>query len=126
MIFTPLRRRVLDALVAAGKPVTAYDLAEQLSTDKRIAPVQVYRALDFLKEAGVVHHLATRSAFVICDHEHVRGETVVILVCSGCGGTVEVTAPAVGRGLAGAADASGFEVIQPVVEVEGRCSNCRT
>lgn len=125
MSFTPMRRRVLDALVAAAKPVTAYDLAEQLSTDRRVAPVQVYRVLDFLMEAGVVHRLATQSAFVVCDHEHVRGETIVFLICSGCGNVAEVTSPGVGRGLAGAADSTDFEVIHPVVEVQGRCSKCR-
>ena len=113
--FTPMRRRVLDALLAAGVPVTAYDLADRLSTGRRIAPVQVYR----------VHRLATRSAFVACGHEHAQGETTVFLVCGACGQVAEVASPAVGRGLKGAAAASDFEAHHPVVEVEGRCASCR-
>lgn len=125
MSFTPMRRRVLDALLAAGAPVTAYDLAERLSGARRVAPVQIYRALDFLIEAGVVHRLATRSAFMACDHEHERGETTVFLVCEGCGTVAEVSSAAVGRGIRGASADNGFEPTRPVIEVEGRCAECR-
>lgn len=124
--FTPMRRRVLEALVAAGAPISAYDLAERVSTERRVAPVQVYRALDFLMGAGVVHRLATRSAFVACDHEHGCDETIVFLVCETCGMVAEVASSAVGLSLRGAAEASGFEARRPVVEVEGRCATCRT
>lgn len=123
--FTPMRRRVLETLAAAQGPVTAYDLADRLSTERRVAPVQIYRALEFLIEAGVVHRLATRSAFVACAHEHARGETTVFLVCGQCGTVAEVASPAVGRGLKGTAAASDFEPHHPVVEVEGRCATCR-
>jgi Fur family transcriptional regulator, zinc uptake regulator len=123
--FTPMRRRVLDALLEAGVPVTAYDLAERLSGPRRVAPVQIYRALDFLIEAGVVHRLATRSAFMACDHEHARGETTVFLVCGDCGSVAEVASAAVGRGLKGAAADNDFEPVHPVIEVSGRCAACR-
>jgi Fur family transcriptional regulator, zinc uptake regulator len=124
--FTAGRRRVLEALVEAGKPMSAYDLADRLSGGgRRVAPVQVYRSLEFLIAAGVVHRLATRSSFVTCDHEHVRGETIVFLVCEGCGNVAEVTSPAVGRGLRGAAESTGFQPLNPVVEVEGRCAACQ-
>lgn len=123
--FTPLRRRVLAALLDARGPLSAYDLAERLSTPRRVAPVQIYRALEFLGGAGVVHRLATRSAFVACDHEHERGETTVFLVCEDCGTVAEVSSAAVGRGLRGAAAESGFEPMRPMIEVEGRCAACR-
>lgn len=124
--FTAGRRTVLAALVGAGKPMSAYDLAEQLSGGgRRVAPVQVYRWLDFLMAAGVVHRIATRSTFVTCDHEHGRGETVVFLVCEGCGNVEEVASAAVGRGLRGAAESTGFQPLNPVVEVEGRCAACQ-
>lgn len=124
--FTAGRRRVLEVLVDAGKPMSAYDLADRLSGGgRRVAPVQVYRSLEFLIAAGVVHRLVTRSTFVTCDHEHGRGETVVFLVCEECGKVEEVTSPTVGRGLRGAAEATGFRPLHPVVEVEGRCAACQ-
>src|SRR4051812_16908886 len=89
MPFTPMRRRVLQELASSATPLSAYDLAERVSKTKRIAPVQIYRALEFLQEAGVVHRLATKSAYVACDHEHAPGETIVFLVCAGCGAVEE-------------------------------------
>lgn len=124
--FTPMRRRVLDELMAAHGPVTAYDLADRLSTSRRIAPVQIYRALEFLMEAGVVHRLATRSAFVVCDHEHGQGEATVFLVCGQCGNVAEVASSAIDNSLKGAAAESDFEPLHPVIEIAGRCANCRS
>ena len=50
---TPMRRRVLELIAVADKPVKAYDLLDQLRPEvARAAPTQVYRALDFLIEHG--------------------------------------------------------------------------
>lgn len=129
--FTPMRRRVLEALASSGEtPLGAYAIAEQVSATavdgRRIAPVQVYRALHFLIGLGLVHRIATRNAYLACDHEHVGGETVVFLVCQHCGAVQEAAAPpALGRGLEGAAAATGFRPTHPVVEVEGECAACQ-
>jgi Fur family zinc uptake transcriptional regulator len=52
--FTSMRERVLVLLSHASKPLTAYEIAERLSETKKVQAVQVYRALDFLQEAGCV------------------------------------------------------------------------
>jgi len=52
------RRRVLEALYAAGHPVTADEIAGGL--DGRLPPsdsASVYRALDLLDELGLVRHV---------------------------------------------------------------------
>lgn len=129
---TPMRRRVLQALATSGRvPLGAYDIAERLNAafegEKRVAPVQIYRSLEFLMGLGLVHRIAIRNAYLACDHEHVCGETVVFLVCQHCGSVQEAAAaPPVGRGLKGAAAASGFRPVHPVVEVEGECATCQT
>jgi len=126
-----MRRRVLEVLTASGDtPLGAYDIAERAGAatadGKRVAPIQVYRALDVLIGLGLVHRIAIRNAYLACDHEHASGETVVFLVCRRCGAVRETAAPAaVGRGLKGAALASGFRPTHPVVEVEGDCAACR-
>ncbi|PJI53601.1 molybdate ABC transporter substrate-binding protein, partial [Methylobacterium radiotolerans] len=85
--FTPLRREVLEAVAEAGKAQGAYDIAERLSAPgKRVAPVSVYRALDFLMEQGLVHRIASRNAFIPCAHGHAPGEGVIFLICRICGG----------------------------------------
>lgn len=123
--FTPMRRRVLEELASSAVPLTAYDLVERVGRMKRVAPTQIYRALDFLLEAGVIHRLATKSAYVACGHEHGPNETVVFLVCAECGAVEEATSRSVGRGLKGAAAAHGFKPREPVVEVGGECATCQ-
>jgi len=122
--FTPMRERVLTLLAATGKPMAAYEIAERLSGSRKMQAVQVYRALDFLQEAGCVHRLASRSAFFACDHRHEEGETVVFMVCSQCGAVQETTSELVARGLRGAARTAGFRPRHPLIEVEGECAKC--
>ena len=123
--FTPLRRRIFEALAGAEKPLGAYDLVERLGREKRMAPISVYRGLDFLIEAGLIHRIATRNTYLPCCHEHGTGETTVFLVCSSCGGVDELASSDVARGLDGTAAAVGFRPKSRAVELEGECSTCR-
>jgi len=64
---TAPRRRVLELLLAAGEPVKAYDLIARYGVDGQAAkPPTVYRALEFLERRGVVHRIASISAYVAC------------------------------------------------------------
>src|SRR5258707_13576528 len=60
--FTPMRRRVLQELGMSAEPLTAYDLADRVRDEKRVAPVTVYRALDFLLEAKLIHRILIGNA----------------------------------------------------------------
>ena len=81
---TETRRRVLEIVWNSHKPVGAYDILEELGRDgKRPAPPTVYRALDFLIEAWLVHRLDSLSAFIGCsDPSHAH--TGQFLICSEC------------------------------------------
>jgi len=124
--FTALRREVLEAVAASERPPGAYDLAERLSRPgRRVAPVSVYRALDFLMELGLVHRIASRNAFVPCAHEHGAGENVVFLICRTCGGVDETTSPEVETSLGQTLARAGFTPAHSILEVEGDCGTCR-
>lgn len=125
--FTPLRRQILDMLIEAGRPLGAYDLLarQRERAGKPFAPTQIYRVLDVLQAAGLIHRLATQGTYVVCDHEHAAGETPVFLVCGACGSVAEAASTAVEQEVEAVAAASGFKPIHPVVEVEGRCAACR-
>ena len=125
---TPSRQRILDELCAAGKPVGAYDLIDRLTnaTGKRLAPISVYRALDFLVENGLVHRLASRNAFLACAHGHGERESVVFLICDECGAVAEATSTRVTSGLASVANSAGFAARSQVIEIAGRCAKCAT
>lgn len=123
--FTPLRRRVFEALARGEGPLGAYDLVERLGREKRIAPISVYRALDFLIEAGLIHRIATRNTYLPCAHAHHRHDGMVFLVCTRCGHVDEVASPSLARDLDGTAAEVGFKPGGRAVEVEGECANCR-
>ncbi|MHB2209604.1 transcriptional repressor [Methylobacterium sp. CM6257] len=124
--FTPLRREVLEAVAGAGKAQGAYDIAERLSAPgKRVAPVSVYRALDFLMEQGLVHRIASRNAFIPCAHEHAPGEGVVFLICRTCGVVDETSSEEIEDGLGRTLKRAGFTPTHSILEVEGDCGACR-
>lgn len=122
---TPLRRRVFEELARAREPLGAYDLVERLGRERRTAPISVYRVLDVLIEAGLIHRIATRNTYLPCHHAHDADAAVVFLVCTRCGGVDEVSSPDLARGLDGTAAASGFKPGGRSVELEGECATCR-
>lgn len=123
--FTALRRRVFSELAAAGTPLGAYDLVERLGRERRMAPISVYRVLDFLIEAGLIHRIASRNTYLPCYHSHEGGDSTVFLVCTRCGGVDEVSAPDVTRELQGTAAATGFRPGGGSVELAGECAECQ-
>jgi Fur family zinc uptake transcriptional regulator len=122
--FTSMRQRVLVLLAASGKPMSAHEIAKQLSDERKVQAVLVYRALEFLLEAGCVHRLTSRSAYFACGHLHEKGKAPVFMVCSQCGAVQEAASDLVARGLRGVASATGFNPRHPIVELEGECAKC--
>jgi Fur family zinc uptake transcriptional regulator len=122
---TPMRRQVLEALLASHKPLGAYEIIERLAHRGRLAPITVYRALDFLRDNGLVHRIESRNAFVACVHHHAGGDPVVFLICERCGTVGEATGDAVADALKHSCRAAGFVPKSPVIEIAGVCSHCR-
>jgi Fur family zinc uptake transcriptional regulator len=123
---TPIRRDVLAALLGSHQPVGAYEIMERLApTGPRPAPITVYRALEFLRENGLVHRIESRNAFVACVHTHAAGDLVVFLICDRCGRVGEAASAEVAATLKAAARAAGFTPKSPVIEISGTCAHCR-
>jgi len=123
--YTRGRRSVIAALSRADGPRSAAELAPSVPV-----PVSsLYRSLGVLEEAGVLapHHGArgvTRyelAEWLAGHHHH--------LVCVECGAVEDVEVP---RGREAAirdlvveiAARSGFEALDHVLEIEGRCGAC--
>ncbi|HEX2137086.1 MAG TPA: Fur family transcriptional regulator [Microvirga sp.] len=122
---TPIRRKVLEALYATHKPLGAYDLAEMLGPKgRRLAPITVYRALDFLIEQGLVHRLASQNAYIACAHQHPAGEAVAFLICENCGAVDEVTSPALTKTLGDVLQREKFTARGQILEITGQCGQC--
>lgn len=123
---TAQRKTVLSLILCAEKPMTAYEILEQLpSTGRKPAPPTVYRALDFLLDEGLIHKLESIHAYVGCshpDHQH-NGQ---FLICNSCGDVNEIENKALEKSLKSVEQAAGFETRHPVVELLGTCSDCKS
>jgi Fur family transcriptional regulator, zinc uptake regulator len=123
---TPIRRQVLEALLASHIPLGAYEIIERLaSKNGRPAPITVYRALDFLRDNGLIHRIESRNAFVACGHNHSGDDLVVFLICERCGAVGEAPGGAVAEALKTSSRAAGFSPKSPLIEIVGICSHCR-
>lgn len=122
---TSLRRRVLEIILESEVPLGAYAILDVLRADgRRGAPPTVYRALDFLLEQGLIHRLASLNVYTGCAHpDHHHGGQ--FLICAKCGRVRELDSPMVDATIRAAADERRFEVGSQVVEVLGRCEECR-
>jgi Fur family transcriptional regulator, zinc uptake regulator len=125
MKLTPLRRLVFEEIAGSHDAVGAYEVLDRLArkTGDRMAPVSVYRAIDALLEAGVVHRLESRNAFFACHTPH-KGRRHIALVCDACGMVVEVDGTPVHDAVTEAASETGFAIRLAVVEVAGECTAC--
>jgi Fur family transcriptional regulator, zinc uptake regulator len=123
---TEMRRHVFEALARSPQAMGAYDLIDALAQNghKRLAPISVYRALDFLLEAGLAHKIQSRNAFVACPHRHGADEVVVFMICENCGRVQEATSEAVSKAIGGVAGANRFTLKSQVIELQGRCAAC--
>ena len=113
-------------MLACERPLSAYQLIALLEQrqNRKVAPVTVYRHLDFLMRVGLVHRLQSAQTYLPCDHPDHPHESQFLL-CSSCGQAHEVEARGLETLLAEIADQHGFRPDSAVVEVKGLCDNCQ-
>ena len=123
---TPARLTAYAELLACDKPVSAYELIARLEEreQRKIAPLTVYRHLDFLMRVGLAHRLESKQAYLACDHPEHEHESQYLL-CSSCGRADELESPQLQKLLGKLTQQQGFVPVSSVVEVTGLCSECR-
>ncbi|HQU24140.1 MAG TPA: Fur family transcriptional regulator [Acidiphilium sp.] len=123
--FTLLRRAVFELVLTAGGPVTAYELLERLRAGHQGAtPATVYRALEFLLAARLVHKVESLSAFIPCVDDEQHDHAAQFFICARCGAVAEIEDRSMAQALAQAAERLGFRVTASMVEVSGVCADC--
>jgi Fur family zinc uptake transcriptional regulator len=122
---TPIRRRVLEMILKAKRPVGAYDLLAGLKTPTgKAMPPTVYRTLDFLIAQGFVHRIESQNAFVACV-EAESPHRSQFAICDSCGRTVESMDDDLARKLTRQAARLGFKIERQIVEMHGTCATCQ-
>lgn len=124
--YTGGRRRLVDVLADAGRPVTLPDIAG-LSAD--LAQSSVYRNLDVLERSGVIRRIA-----IGADHAHFELAEPLIahhhhLICIRCGAIEDIHLPdhleeQVDGALSSAAAEAGFTALHHSLDLHGHCANC--
>lgn len=122
---TPARLAVYAEMLASDRPLSAYELIALLERrqGRKIAPLSVYRHLDFLKRNGLVHRLQSAQTYLPCDHP-VHPHESQFLLCSSCGHVDEVESRGLETMLSQIADEHGFRPDDAVVEIKGVCGTC--
>lgn len=124
---TPLRKAVFQEIAAAShRAVGAYEVLERMAArGERLAPVSIYRAIDALVEAGIVHRFESRNAFFACHAGHEQRQ--LVLACERCNSVAEVDGAEVFAAIDRTSRAAQFSAgtnKAAVVEVWGLCANC--
>lgn len=125
--FTDLRRKVFEEIAQTTTSVGAYEVLDRLAKKgTRLAPISVYRALDALLEAGVVHRLESKNAYFACSRLHLprTGRRPIFLSCEHCGSVIETDGDDIFKSIDAAARQAKFEPRVKFVEVSGTCLDC--
>ncbi len=128
---------VLDVLRAAtGQALTAYEVLARLERSGLRGPQTVYRALESLRQAGLIHRIETLNAFTACtkpsgggdDASHRCGgvHQAFFAVCRDCHAVRELEEAALDAVVGVVAARTGFRVEDRVIELVGACPSCAT
>lgn len=112
-------------LLLANGALTAYELIHALENrqERKIAPLTVYRHLDFLTRVGLVHRIESTQSYFACQHPEESHESQYLL-CSDCGRVEEVHSESLGSELGRITSKHGFKPARVVVEISGLCEAC--
>lgn len=121
--FTESRRQVFEALISSHKALTAKELMEMI--DNKQPPI-TYRALEFLSEVGLVHHIASINAYVGCGHAHKEGHISEFLICKECHEVEEIDFSKQASVITEQAKKTSFQPLKTNIEVLGLCASCHS
>ena len=122
---TPIRRKVLELLLASVRATKAYSLLDEMrQIHPGSAPPTVYRALDFLLSAGLIHRIESINAFAVC-HDLTQCQHGILVVCQQCGNVTELHEPKLRQALVTQIEAAGYRLAGDGIELKGLCAQCQ-
>jgi Fur family zinc uptake transcriptional regulator len=127
---TVKRSNVLQVMLDEAKPLSAYDImaAYQVHFNQSISVVSIYRMLEFLIQARLVHKLLSSNQYLVCSHitcSHAH-KVPMFLICDNCNQVEEV---GIKKSLVSELKANivstNFKLQDQQLELHGICSGCR-
>jgi Fur family zinc uptake transcriptional regulator len=123
--WTSMREAVFAELARHDRPVSAYDIADNLSAarGKRVAPNSVYRILDVFVANNLAMRVESANAYLANTHPGCAHDCI-FLVCDECGEATHIDDEEVSRAVRAIAAARSFRAERPVLEIRGLCKSC--
>jgi Fur family transcriptional regulator, zinc uptake regulator len=123
--WTTMREAVFTELARHERPVSAYDIADNLSAarGKRVAPNSVYRILDVFVANNIALRVESANAYLANTHPGCAHDCI-FLVCDECGEATHVDDEEVSRAVRAIAASRQFRAERPVLEIRGLCRAC--
>lgn len=123
--WTGMREAVFTELARHERPVSAYDIADNLSQvrGKRVAPNSVYRILDLFVANNLALRVESSNAYLANTHPGCEHDCI-FLVCDECGEAIHIDDEQVSSTVRALAKARQFKPERPVLEIRGLCSAC--
>lgn len=123
--WTAMREAVFTELARHDRPVSAYDIADNLSAarGKRVAPNSIYRILDLFVANNLAMRVESANAYLANSHPGCQHDCI-FLVCDECGDAIHLDDEAVSRTVRALAEGQGFKPERPVLEIRGLCRQC--
>ena len=123
--WTSMREAVFAELARQDRPISAYDIADNLSVKrgKRVAPNSIYRILELFVTNNLALRIESSNAFLANSHPGCEHDCI-FLVCDECGETKHVDDDEVSRKVRALAADKSFHARRPVMEIRGLCGMC--
>jgi Fur family zinc uptake transcriptional regulator len=124
--WTGMRESVFAELARHECPVSAYDIADNLSRDrgKRVAPNSVYRILDLFVANNLALRVESSNAFLANTHPGCEHDCI-FLVCDDCGEATHIDDDETSQRVRNLAQSMAFQARRPIIEVRGICGSCK-
>ena len=121
---TPLRHDLLQILCANSKPLSAYQLLEQLKTIRPNAtPMTVYRTLKVFEQAHILHKIDKNNTFFLCCHPSSE-QDCQIFSCIQCGSHQEVRNQQITQLIKKEMKKIGFHSLNEALQIPALCPKC--
>ena len=127
ILLTPLRQAILAILHDSNKPLGAYEILNKLKKKRPNAePPTVYRVLQFLIEAKIVHRIEALNAYVCCSHmaDNKSSHEAILLLCKVCNKSFEFEDKNIFESLTQFSKKHTIKIDDALIEIKGTCQNC--
>ena len=124
--FSKNQRIVLDIVEKAKGPLKAYSILYNVQKKGINAPQQIYRALDKLIEAGKIHKIESKNAFVACKNSNCEvSKATAFSICESCEIVDEISDTKLSKYLSKFNNKKGMKFKRFNLEFFGLCKNCK-